>query len=90
MTYESEIESLRKDINRLNMEIFEKLAERAETARRIGEVKKKHGMPIVDRSREAKVYQQIRELAEDENLDPKKVEKVFKGIVELCTEVQSE
>jgi len=90
MTYESEIESLRREINRLNLEIIEKLAKRAETARRIGDVKKKHGMPIVDKSREAKVYQQIRELAENENLDPKKVEKVFKEIVELCTEVQTE
>lgn len=90
MTFEAEIKALRKEINRLNMEIFEKLAERAETARQIGEVKKKYGMPIVDKSREAKVYQQIREFAENENLDPKKVEKVFKGIVELCTEVQTQ
>ena len=88
MTYEREIEALRKEINRLNMEIVEKLAERVEAAKQIGDVKKKHGKPVVDKSREAKVYQQIRKLAESENLDPLKVEKVFKEIVELCTGVQ--
>ena len=49
-SYEEEIESLRKEINRLNIEIVQKLSERVNVALSIGEVKKRHGHPIVDRS----------------------------------------
>lgn len=90
MTYEEEIEELRETINRLNEEIVEKLAKRVEVAVRIGAVKRRHGRPIVDRSREEKVYEQIRRLARGRRLDPEGVERVFREIVRLCTEAQRE
>jgi len=88
--YEEELAELRAEINRLNEEIMEKLAQRAETAVRIGAVKRRHGRPIVDRSREEKVYEQIRRLAERYRLDAEAVECVFREIVRLCTKAQGE
>lgn len=90
MTYEEEIGELREEINRLNGEIVEKLARRVEVALRIGAVKRRHDRPIVDRSREAKVYEQIRGLARGHGLDEEGVERVFREIVRLCTEAQME
>ncbi|RLI09133.1 chorismate mutase [Candidatus Bathyarchaeota archaeon] len=90
MTYEEEIGEFRREINRLNEEIVEKLARRVEVAVKIGAVKRRHGRPIVDRSREARVYQQIRGLAERRHLDPDGVERVFREIIRLCTEAQTE
>lgn len=90
MTYEEEIVELRKEINRLNREIVEKLAQRVDVALRIGGVKKRHGRPIVDRSREAVVYEQVRELARGNELDPEGVERVFREIIRLCTQVELE
>ena len=58
-SYEEEIENLRKEINQLNMEIVAKLSERVDVAQKIGEVKKRHGRPIVDRIREMKVFCEI-------------------------------
>lgn len=89
-TYEEEIRELRIEINRLNVEIVEKLSERVDIALRIGEVKKKHGRPVVDKDREAKVYMQVRVLASDHKIDPGGVEKVFKEIIRLCTEAELE
>jgi chorismate mutase len=89
MTYEAEIGKLREEINRLNVEIVERLAQRVEVAKRIGEVKRRHEKPVVDRSREARVYDQIRELAMGFEVDLDGVERVFREVVRLCTEAQT-
>jgi chorismate mutase len=89
-SYEEEIEGLRGEINRLNAEIVEKLAERVEVALRIGEVKRRHGRPIVDMSRESKVYQQVQELAQGKGIDSEGVVRVFREIIRLCTEAELE
>lgn len=89
-SYEEEIGALREEINRLNVEIVQKLSERVDVALRIGEVKKRHGRPIVDRSREAKVYQQVRELAVEHGIDAEVAVRVFGEIIRLCTEAELE
>jgi chorismate mutase len=89
-SYEEEIEGLRREINRLNAEIVEKLAERVEIALRIGEVKRRHGRPIVDMSRESKVYQHVQELAQGKGIDSEGVVRVFREIIRLCTEAELE
>ena len=90
MTYEEEIGPLRDEINRLNIEIVERLADRVKVAIEIGAIKHRHGRPIVDRSREARVYQQVRALAEEAGIDPGGAEKVFREIIELCTQAERE
>ena len=90
MTYEEEIGPLRDEISQLNAEIVERLAGRVRVAMEIGAVKHRHGRPIVDRSREARVYQQVRALAEETGIDPGGAEKVFKEIIALCTQAELE
>ena len=87
---EEDIQKLRDDINRLNGEIIELLAERVNIAKQIGEVKKKLGKPVIDTSREAVVYEQVKQHANDMNLDQEGVEKVFKEIIRLSVEAQEE
>lgn len=84
------IAGLRDEINGLNVQIVELLARRVEVARRIGEAKSQRNLPIVDRTREGKVYERVRELATERDLDPEGVEKVFREIVDLCTKAQQE
>ena len=84
------IAGLRDEINGLNVQIVELLARRVEVARRIGEAKRQRNLPIVDRTREGKVYERVRELATERDLDPEGVEKVFREIVDLCTKAQQE
>ena len=84
------ITELRDEINGLNVQIVELLARRVEVARRIGEAKRDRNLPIVDRTREGKVYERVRELAESMNLEPEGVDKVFREIVDLCTQAQLE
>ena len=88
MTYDEEIGRLRGEINGLNVEIVERLADRVRVAMEIGAVKQRHGKPIEDRSREERVYQQVRALAEEAGIDPGDVEKVFREIIDLCTKAE--
>lgn len=90
MTYEEEIGVLRGEINRLNKELVDMLARRVDVAVKIGEVKRRHGRPIVVRSREEEVFKQVRRLADKHRLDPLGVDQIFREIVRLCTEAQME
>ena len=89
-SYEKEIEALREQINKLNVEIVQKLSERKDVAIRIGEVKKRHGLPIVDKSREKEIYHQIKELASEYKIRPDGAERVFREIIKLFTEAELE
>ncbi|MDP2900283.1 MAG: chorismate mutase [Candidatus Bathyarchaeota archaeon] len=88
MTYEEEIAPHRAEINRLNKEILERLAERVEVAEAIAEVKRRHGKPIVDAARERIVLDQARVQAQARGLDPDGAERVFRAIIDLCVEAE--
>jgi len=88
VSYEEEIALLRMEIDRLNNEVLEKLRERVEVALRIAEVKKRHGVPIVDRGREEKVLDHMGRKAVDQGLDPVAVRRLFREIIDLCVEAE--
>lgn len=88
MTYEEEIAPHRAEINALNGEILDALARRVAAARRIAEVKRRHGKPVVDPARERAVLEQARRLAEDRGLDPAGAERVFRAIIDLCVDAE--
>ena len=88
MSYEKEIAPLRIEIDRLNDEILDKLRERVEVALRIAEVKKRHGVPVVDRAREEVVLDRVGGVAADRGLDPVAVRRVFRAVIDLCVEAE--
>lgn len=90
MSYTEEMGPLRDEINRLNEEILEKIRERVRVALRIGEVKKRHGMPVIDRAREEAVLNHVESLAADRGLDPEDVRRVFREIIDLCVRAEEE
>lgn len=88
MSYDEEISELREEINKLNRDIIDTLAKRVDVAQKIGEVKEKYGYPVVDKGREKKVYEQVKQLGAEHGLDEKATVKIFKNIIKLCTQVQ--
>lgn len=86
--YEQEIQPHRETIDRLNDEIIDKLAERVQAAQSIGEIKKLHGKPVVDKTREQAIIDRIRAKAEAKGLDPDGLERVFSEIIRLCVEAE--
>ena len=86
--YEEDIRPHRETIDRLNNEIIEKIDERVLAALKIGEIKKRHGKPVVDKTREQSILDRIRGKAEAKNIDPEGVERIFKEIIRLCVEAE--
>jgi len=88
MGYDEDVAALRKKIDALNEDIVEKLAERVEVALEIGEVKARYGRLITDPTREAKVIEQVGEMARIRGIDVEGVERVFREIIRLCAEAE--
>ena len=88
MTYEEEIKLYRDTIDRINNEIILLIAERQEAALAIGDIKKKYGKPVVDKSRERAILDRIKLKAPEKNLAPEALERVFKEIIRLCVEAE--
>lgn len=88
MTYEDEIKPYRDTIDRINNEIILLIAERQQAALAIGDIKKKYGRPVVDKSRERAILEKIKEKGLKNSLDPEVLERIFKEIIKLCVEAE--
>ncbi len=86
--YEDEILPHRETIDRLNNEIIKLLDERVEAALMIGDIKKRYGKPVVDKTREQAILDAIRKKAEIRQMDPDGLERIFKEIIRLCVEAE--
>jgi chorismate mutase len=83
-----EIKPHREAIDRLNNEIIQRIAERQREALAIGEVKKRYGKPVVDKSREQAILNNIKTKAPAHGIDPEALEQVFREIIRLCVEAE--
>ena len=90
MGYEQEIEPYRAEINRLNKEIIDRIEQRVQAAIKIGDIKQRYGRNIVDKAREEIVIQQVTSLAQNKDLDPVRVARIFREIIQLCVEAEEQ
>ncbi len=84
----SEIDALREKVNAVDDQILHDLAQRVKICRAIGELKKKKGKPVHDIHRETEVFQRAQERAELLKLDPERIERIYREIVNMCSTVQ--
>lgn len=82
------LKRLRREIDRLNEEILMKLEERVAISMKIGEVKRRAGMPIEDPEREARVIEAVGKQAGKRGMDEEGVKRIFREIIRLCREAQ--
>ncbi|MCX6695362.1 MAG: chorismate mutase [Candidatus Altiarchaeota archaeon] len=74
-------EQLREKIDRVDSRILELIEERVEIAKKIGVVKRKKGLPIVDQEREQKI---LSDVTGKTKLDKQFIKKIFREIMEYC------
>lgn len=82
------IEQLRENIEKVDAEIIERLAERETLSRQIGKLKFEQGKGIIDRSQEDKLFHFYNDLAKKYNLQPALVERLFKIIITHSRKIQ--
>ena len=85
-----EINQLREKLDEIDIEILELLRERIDIVKRIGLIKKRLNLPIIDENREEEVYENAAKFALKHDLDNIQIKSIFREIVSLSKKVQNE
>lgn len=86
----TELERLRDEIEEVDQRLLAALAERVALAQRVGELKRRAGLPLLDASREAAVIRRAAELGREAALPEEDVRALFWQVVGLCRRAQTE
>lgn len=73
----------RKEIDKINKEIFNLILKRIEIGRIIFKLKEKSGLKKIDKKREEDILAKIKKISEEREIDKKLTVKIFKDIIEL-------
>ena len=85
-----ELARLRGEIERIDRQIVELIAERVALARQVGPIKHALGIPTLDPPREAAIVRRAGELAREAGVDDEGVRYLFWHLVGLCRRAQLE
>src|SRR5262245_6798510 len=88
MTDAFDLQSLREAIEQVDRELLGQLRRRMELAEAIARTKLEGAIPFRDPPREEKVTQRVREMAVSLGLDPRRVEALWRVIMEMSIERQ--
>lgn len=83
-----DIAVLREKVDAVDDQILRDLFQRVKICRAIGDLKKQQSKPVHDIHRETEVIKRVRERAEMLKLDPEKIERIYREIVNMCSSVQ--
>jgi len=83
-----DLQALRKRIDEIDTQILKALGERVAVCQKIGEYKKRQGLPIGDKNREEEVYSKAKGLAVEFALEPARIEVLYREIVNMCIDIQ--
>ena len=81
--------SARREIERVDREIVELLAERVQLALRVGRAKREAGLPLLDPAREAAVVRRAGGLARDAGVSDEDVREIFWHVIAMSRRAQS-
>jgi chorismate mutase/prephenate dehydrogenase len=84
----AELDGLRVQIGEVDQQIVDLIARRLDLAARIGALKEKLGLPVMDPAREAEVVRRAAAGARDRGADPELVRAVLWQIIDHARRVQ--
>jgi len=82
------LQQLRQQINQIDRQMIELLAQRQQKVKAIGELKKEQDMPVFDAKRELDIRTMRRKLSKELGLDPFRLEVIFEHILTLSRDTQ--
>lgn len=84
----SEINQLRKEVNRIDKRTLELLAERLELAKKIAEKKQSSGLPVIDREREEQLKEMWEVKVKELGLEVKHISSIFEEVLNMSRQTQ--
>ncbi len=82
------LEDLRKKIDETDTKIVKLIGERIRIAEEIGEEKKKHGKQIRDWKRENRVLENVKGIAQGENISQEDIENIYRQLLTASKRIQ--
>ena len=82
------LEDLRRKIDEADAKIIKLIGERVRIAEEIGKGKKKQEKQIEDREREARVLENVKGIAQKENISQEDIEGIYRQIITACKTIQ--
>lgn len=83
-----DLKKLRDQIDKIDRKIVIDIKERFDLVQKIAEVKNKNSLPVEDNKRVSEVVNGRLALAKEFNLKPELIEKIFREIIDACTNYQ--
>lgn len=87
MEYKEKLSTLRNEIDKIDQQILELINLRAKVAQEVGEVKKKHNLPIFVPSREKEIFDRL-ERVNPGPLSNEVIKHIFKEIISACRSIE--
>ena len=84
------LDSLRERIQRLDLQLLARAAERVELARQVGEIKRRQKLSTVDYAQERVVLERARAVGKERGLDPGVAEDLLAGLIRASVTAQDE
>ncbi|MFC2059856.1 prephenate dehydratase [Chloroflexota bacterium] len=82
------LEELRRNIDETDAKIVKLIAERIRIAKQIGSEKEKQGIRVEDKKREWVVLEQVKSIAQDENISQTDIESIYEQIITISKSTQ--
>jgi chorismate mutase len=82
------LKNLRKKLDKINAELVDLIAKRQRIVVRVGKIKKKLGLPIVDKKREREIFKTIEALAARREVNVGLAKKIIKLLIEDAKRIQ--
>jgi monofunctional chorismate mutase len=83
------MENFRKEIDECDRKLVNALIERFKVVKKIGDYKKANNLPIVDKEREKKVYEKVRNLAGND-INPDIIENIYRTIIASAVNLEEQ
>lgn len=84
------LEEYRDEIDTVNREIADKIAERMEIVEKVGEYKEENGMEIKDEGREEVVKEQFEDIFEEKDLPQEKGRELAELLIRMAVDEEQE
>jgi chorismate mutase len=85
-----QLKDLRQIIDSVDDQILELVSSRAQLVKEIGRIKKEKSLEILDKQREAEIYDRLLNKAKEKDIDPEAVKKIWKALIDLSYKVEGD
>lgn len=83
-----DLNKLREEINKIDEQLLDLIAQRIGVVKAVGEYKKEKGLPVVDKKREEELLQKLILRGEKYSLGESIIRKVWKNFFEIAYELE--